>query len=185
MPMPHRDPASLPRRDPLPIGSPTGFEKLVFIIGVIILSFLIALMTLDNWVFNQGDQRGPTRIFSLDLPLKNWSVANPKTRAVVTEKGVALGSTADANEYQWLTIPISVRSKADLIVSYKIEVTDGKMSIGVLDFVNGKWIITKDVTTQSGTIAFKTPSPQIQVILSGTSTPPSSATVLDLIIMQH
>jgi hypothetical protein len=182
MPMPHRDPASLPRRDPLPIGSPTGFEKLVFIIGVIILSFLIALMTLDN----QGDQRRqPTRIFSLDLQLKNWSVANLKTRAVVTEKGVALGSTADANEYQWLTIPISVRSKADLIVSYKIEVTDGKMSIGVLDFVNGKWIITKDVTTQSGTIAFKTPSPQIQVILSGTSTPPSSATVLDLIIMQH
>jgi hypothetical protein len=184
MPMPHRDPASIPRRDPLPIGSPTGFEKLVVIIVVIILSFWIALMVLDNWVFNQGDQSHPTRIFTLDPRLRNWSEANLKTRAVVTEKGVALASTADADEYQWLTIPISIRSKADLIVSYKIEVTNGKMGIGVLDFANDKWIVTKDVTTQSDTIAFKTQSPQIQVILFGTGTPPSSATVLDLIIIQ-
>jgi hypothetical protein len=71
-----------------------------------------------------------------------------------------------------------------LIVSYKIEVTVGKMGFGVLDIAKDNWIVTKDITTQSDTIAFKAPSPHIQLILFGAGTPPSGATVLDLIVIQ-
>jgi hypothetical protein len=182
MPFPDRDPKLLPRREPLPSGPPGWLANFIISLGVIGLSFWITLLALDSWVFNQGASRPPRLVFSLDRPQRHWAVVNSKTQTTVGEKEIVLGSKADLNEYQWLTDPIAVDPNADFTLSYKIEVTEGRMGIGVLDFVTNRWIVTKEITTQSDTIAFKAPSAQLQVILFGTSAPPTGATLSQLTI---
>jgi|SRR5262245_61451799 len=192
LPIPHRGPGSIPRREPLPSGPPGWVVKSTLLIGVMIFSFWGTLLALDRWVLNRRDDAGfgsaglreLRPIFSIDFGRRNWVVANSKTRAVVVEKAISIESTADINEYQWLTTPIPVQPNTEVSVSYNIDVKDGKMGLGVLDFESSSWIATKEISSSSEAIQLKVPSKQIQVILFGVSPPPSRASLLELTILR-
>jgi hypothetical protein len=186
--IPHRDPMSIPRREPLPSGPPAWVLKFGALTGVIIFSFWIALVALDKWAFDKSDRAGSAgprefrQIFSIDLARRNWTVANFKTRAAALDKAIALESTADINEYQWLTDPIPVPRNAEVSVSYNIDVTSGRMGLGILDFDSNKWIVSKEISSPSEAIKIKAPATQIQVILFAVAAGPSRATLRELTV---
>jgi hypothetical protein len=160
--------------------------KVSFGIGVVAASFWITSMVLDFWRFGQQSPQasGPQSIFALDMARPNWTVISPSaTTATITPKGISLESTMPTNEYQWQTNYILVQTNTSYVVSYEVEITKGRVAIGVLDVSNNKWITTKDIGTRSDTIAFTAPSPQIRVILFGTSQPPTAATLSSLTII--
>jgi hypothetical protein len=161
--------------------------KFVCGIGVIAASFWITSMALDYWRFGQQSPQasGPLTIFALDTARPNWMVISPSTTtASVTGKGISLESNMQAEEYQWQTNPIRTQTNTSYIVSYEIEVTKGRLGIGVLDFLNDKWITIKDISARSDTIAFTASSTQIRVILFGDSQPPTAATLSSLTIVR-
>jgi hypothetical protein len=170
------------------MGFPRGMLfKFVCGIGVIAASFWITSVALDYWRFGQQSSQasGPLTIFAMDTARPNWMLISPSTTTVsVAGKGISLESSMPTNEYQWQTNPIRTQKNTSYTVSYEIEVTKGKMAIGVLDFINDKWITTKDISARSDTIAFTASSTDIRVILYGSSQPPTAATLSSLTIVR-
>ena len=159
--------------------------KFICGIGVIAASFWITLIALDYWQFGQQSPQGPLTIFDLDTARPNWMLISPSTTSVsVTGKGISLESSMPTNEYQWQTNPIGTQTNTSYTVFYEIEVTKGRLALGVLDFVNDKWITTKDISARSDTIAFTATSTEIRVILFGSSQPPTAATLSSLTIVR-
>jgi hypothetical protein len=161
--------------------------KLIFGIGVVAASFWITSMALDYWQFGQQFPQvsGPQTIFSLDTVRPNWMLISPSTTTVsVTGKGISLESNMPTNEYQWQTNPIRTQTNISYNVSYEIEVTKGRVAIGVLDILNDKWITTKDISARSDTVAFTAPLTEIRVVLYGSSQPPTAATLSSLTIVR-
>jgi hypothetical protein len=138
--------------------------KFVCGVGVIAASFWITSMALDYWRFGQQSPLEPLTIFTMDV--------------------ARLESSMPTNEYQWQTNPIRTQTNTSYNVSYEIEVTKGRLGIGVLDFINDRWITTKDISARSDTIAFTATSTNIQVILYGNSQPPTAATLSSLTIVR-
>ena len=121
----------------------------------------------------------------MDTARPNWMLISPSTTTVsVTGKGISLELNMPTNEYQWQTIPIRTQANTSYNVSYEIEVTKGRLAIGVLDFINDKWITTKDINARSDTIAFTATLTNIRVILYGNSQPPTAATLSSLTIVR-
>ena len=161
------------------------FLKFICGIGVVAASFWITSMALDYWQFDQQSPQGSLTIFTMDTARPNWMLISPSTTAVsVTGKGISLESNMPTNEYQWQTNPIRTQTNISYNVSYEIEVTKGRLGIGVLDFINDKWIATKDISARSDTIAFTATSTDIRVILYGNSQPPTAATLSSLTIVR-
>jgi hypothetical protein len=161
--------------------------KFIFGIGVIATSFWITSIALDHWQYGQQSPQAsePLTIFALDMARPNWMVISPSTTTVsVNDKGISLESNMPINEYQWQTDPIPTQTNTGYTVSYEVEVTKGRLVIGVLDVLHDKWITTKEIGARSDTIAFTAPSTQIRVILSGSSPPPTTATLSSLTIVR-
>jgi hypothetical protein len=165
--------------------------KLIFSIGVVAVSFWITLTALDYWYPSLGNRSdtpipqapAPQPIFTLNTAKPNWTVISPSTTTVsVTSKGISLESKMPTNGYQWQTDLITTQTNTGYTISYEVEVTKGKMGIGVLDVVNDKFIASKEIGARLDTIAFTASSAQIRVILSGRSPPPTAAAISSLAI---
>jgi hypothetical protein len=162
--------------------------NVIFGIGVIAMSFWVTSMALDHWQYGEQPPQvsGPRAIFTLDKARPNWMVVSPSTTTVnVTDEGISLESNMPIYEYQWQTNPIGTRLNTGYTISYEIEATTGKLTIGVLDAINSKWIATKDIGERADMFAFTAPSPQIRVILFGNGPPPTVATISSLMIVEY
>jgi len=161
--------------------------RLTGAIAVILLSFWVTLEILDY--LNPASQgivlQPPKTLYALSRVASDWIVVDPSvTRLSLTPDGISLQSSAPAQTYQWTTRPIFVKADANYVVSYHVNVDIGKMGIGVLNYKNSAWIKTDDIVNQPSTMAFKASSNQIEVILYGTTPPPTAATIFSIAIAE-
>jgi hypothetical protein len=133
-------------------------------------------------VFSAMYPRG-AQIAALSRTRPNWLI--PKyVEAHVQEAEIKIQADKIKLQYMLLMNGVWVTPNADYVVLYDIKVAQGSMRIGVLDAVADKWIITKPLIEETGTLAFRSPSNQAQVVVSGDNATPAatSATIFGISI---
>ena len=167
-------------------------------ISVVAASFWITLLVLDYWEPRRDVRTGapsqPPRpqasrskiVFVLNpADRAGWAEVDArKTKASISSKGISLESIAAIYESQWTTDLIAAQTNTDYTVLYEIEVTRGKLAVGVMDATNDKWITVKEIDKRSDTIAFKAPSARMRLVLFAASPPPTVAMLSSLKITE-